>query len=97
MFLCLKKKFHADVSKHNLNREKQVNFLMIPNGQGREAEAKEKYSIILQYSSIRGITLKNNGDFYCLNCLHFFKTIRALSRTNYFWKSGGNPKLEAPE
>ena len=46
---------------------------------------------------LRGITLKNNGDFYCLNCPHFFKTTRALSRANYFWKSGGGPKLEAPE
>ena len=54
----LKKKFHAHVSKHNLNREKQVNFLMIPNGQGREAEAKDKYGIILQYSSIKRNNIK---------------------------------------
>ena len=33
----------------------------------------EKLSAIL-----RGITLKSNGDFYCLNCLHFFKTIKKL-------------------
>ena len=54
----LKKKFHAHVSKHNLNREKQVNFLMIANGQGREAEAKDKYGIILQYSSIKRNNIK---------------------------------------
>ena len=29
----------------------------------------EKLSALL-----RGTTSKNNGDFYCLNCLHFFKT-----------------------
>ena len=23
---------------------------------------------------LSGITSKNNGDFYCLNCLHFFGT-----------------------
>ena len=23
---------------------------------------------------LRGITSKNNGDFYCLNCLHSFRT-----------------------
>ena len=30
--------YFAYVSKHNLNREKQVILLMIPNGNGREAE-----------------------------------------------------------
>ena len=30
----------AYVSKHNLNREKQVILLMIPNGNGREAESE---------------------------------------------------------
>ena len=58
MFLCLKKKCYAYVLKHNLNREKQVNFLMIPNGQGREVKAKDKYGIILQYSSIKRNNIK---------------------------------------
>ena len=29
----------------------------------------------------RGITLNNNGDFYCLNCLHSFRTDNALKKT----------------
>ena len=28
--------------------------------------------------SLRGITLKNNVDFYSLDCLHFFKTKNTL-------------------
>ena len=27
---------------------------------------------------LRGITSKNNGDFYCLNCLHSFRTKNKL-------------------
>ena len=27
---------------------------------------------------LRGITSNNNGDFYCLNCLHSFKTYSIL-------------------
>ena len=32
--------YFAYVSKHNLNHEKQVILLMIPNGNGREAESE---------------------------------------------------------
>ena len=45
MFCMLKKYIYiysAYVSKHNSNREKQVIFLMIPNGEGRGREAKSK-------------------------------------------------------
>ena len=28
--------------------------------------------------SFRGITANHNGDFYCLNCLHSFRTDNAL-------------------
>ena len=42
---------------------------MIPNQEGWHYLAIEKLSAL-----VRGITSKNNGDFYCLNCLHSFKT-----------------------
>ena len=29
----------------------------------------------------RGITSNNNGDFYCLGCLHSFRTNNALKKT----------------
>ena len=28
---------------------------------------------------LRGITLKNNSDFFCLNCFHSFRTKRKLN------------------
>ena len=42
---------------------------MIPNGEGWHYLAVTKLSELL-----RGITSKNNGGFYCLNCLHSFRT-----------------------
>ena len=32
---------------------------------------------------LRGLTLINNGDFYCLNCLHSFKTRYTLESHKY--------------
>ena len=40
---------------------------MIPNGEGWHYLAVKKLSV-----SLRGITSKQHGDFYCLNCLHSF-------------------------
>ena len=43
----------------------------------REAKSKERwhYFGVKKLSALlRGITSKNNRDFYCLNCLHSFRT-----------------------
>ena len=67
MFVMLKKKkvYPAYVSKNNSNPEKQVILLMISNR---------------KLSTLLGVTnSKNNGDFYCLNCLHFFRTKNKLN------------------
>ena len=50
-------------------REKQGFLLMIPNGEGWHYLAVKKLSAL----SI-GTTSKHKGDFYCLNCLHSFRT-----------------------
>ena len=43
---------------------------MISNG-----EKQWHYLAVTKLSALlRGITSKNNGDFYCLNCLHSFRT-----------------------
>ena len=39
---------------------------------------------------LRGITSKRHGDFYCLNCLHSFRTEEnysheKLCKNKYFW------------
>ena len=62
------KTYPAYVSKYNSNRKKQVIFLMIPN------KGKLYYLTIKKLSALlRGITSKNDGVFYCLNCLHSFR------------------------
>ena len=64
-----KKIYPAFVSRHKSNREKQVILLMIRNEQRWHYLAVKKVPALL-----RGITSKNNGDFYCLNCVHSFRT-----------------------
>ena len=61
--------YPAYVTKHNSNHEKQVFLLMTLNGEGWHCLTVKKLSALL-----RGIISKNNGDFYCLNCLHSFRT-----------------------
>ena len=46
---------------------------MIPNGERWYCIAVKKLSALL-----RGITSKNNGDFYCFNCLYSFRTKNKL-------------------
>ena len=68
--LYVKKEIYpAYVSKHNSNHEKQVILLMIPIGEGWHYLAGKKLLALL-----RGVTSKNNSDFYCLNCPHSFRT-----------------------
>ena len=71
MFCMLKRKkiYPAFVSRHKSNREKQVILLMIRNEQRWHYLAVKKVPALL-----RGITSKNNDDFYCLNCVHSFRT-----------------------
>ena len=65
---------------------------MISNGEGREHKAKSErgeakseerrrwhYLAVKKFSALlRTITFKNNGDFYCLNCLDSFRTKNKL-------------------
>ena len=70
--LCMLKKekiYPAYVLKHNSNRQKQVMLLMILKEEGWHYLAVKNLSALL-----RRTTSKTNGDFYCLNCLHSFKT-----------------------
>ena len=59
--------YPAYVPKHNLNRQKQVILLIIPNGEEWHYLAVKKPSALL-----RGITSKRHGDFRCLKYLHSF-------------------------
>ena len=75
MSCMLKKKkiYPAYFSKHNSNRRKQVILLIILNGEGQHYLIVKKLSVLL-----RGITSKHIGNFYCLDCRHFFRTKSTL-------------------
>ena len=55
---------------------------MIPNGEERKAKSKGRqwhYLAVKELSALlRGITSKHYGDFYCLNCLHSFRSKNKL-------------------
>ena len=44
---------------------------MIPN---EEKEGWHYRAVKKLFTLLRGITSKHHGDFYCLNCLHSFRT-----------------------
>ena len=62
-------------SKHNLTREKQVILLMISDGEKWHYAAVKRLSGLL-----RGVTGNNNGDFYCLDCFHAYRTENKLEK-----------------
>ena len=51
---------------------------MIPNGKKGEAKSEgQRWHYLAEKklpALLRGIKSKNNGDFYCLNCLHSSRT-----------------------
>ena len=61
--------------------EKQVILLMISSEEKRVAKSKRRwyYHSVKKLSALlREIISKNNGNFYCLNCLHSFRTKNKL-------------------
>ena len=62
------------VSKHNETRNAQANLLIITDGKNNWHYLATKSIPAL----LRGITSTHNGDFYCLNCFHSYRTLNAL-------------------
>ena len=71
----------AQKSKHNLTREKQVILLMISDGEKWHYTAVTRLSVLL-----RGVTGNNNGDFYCLNYFHAYRTKNNLKHIKRYGK-----------
>ena len=75
-------------SKYNCKRENQVALLMILNGEQwyyialKSVRTGDGFNRLRRSLSrlFRGITANHNGDFYCLNCLHSFRTDNAHKR-----------------
>ena len=73
---------HAYNSKHNVNRENQIFFLMITDG-GEWHYLASKILLAL----FRGITSNHYGDFYCINRLPSFRTEQKLKNMDMFVKT----------
>ena len=78
-------------SKHNLTREKQVILLMISNGENWHYLIVENLSRLL-----RGITSNHDGDFYCLNCFHSYRTKNKLDAHKKICKNHDYCHIEMP-
>ena len=64
----------AYISKHNNERDNQVNLLMITDGTNNWHYLEVKSISGL----LRRITSNHNGDFYCSNCFHSYTTEKNL-------------------
>ena len=81
-------------SKYNRKRKNQVSMLMISNDKQSDEIDKWHYIALKSVSTdnefncpirilsrlLIGITSNNNGDFYCLGCLHSFRPDNALKK-----------------
>ena len=88
-------------SKYNRKRENQVVLLMITNGEQineaekwhyialKSARTADGFNRPIRSSSrlFRGITANNNGYFYCLGCLHSFRSDNAEKNRRKIIKS----------
>ena len=65
------------ISKYNHKRDNQVNLLMITDNNNYNWH----YLAVKNISGLlRGITSNYNGDFYCLNCFHSYRTKKKLKK-----------------
>ena len=91
-------------SKYNRESENQVVLLMITDGEKwhciplKSAHTDDGFNRPIRSLSrlFRGIRANHNGDFYCLNCLHSFRTDNALKRHERLCKNNDYclPKLK---
>ena len=83
----------AYISEHNDERNNQVNLLMITDG-----TSNWYYLAIKSISGLlRGITSNHNGDFYCLNCLHSYRTKSKLKKHQKISKNHDFCHLKMPD
>ena len=83
----------AYISEHHDERNNQVNLLMISDG-----TSNWLYLAIKKVSGLlRGITSNYNGDFYCLNCLHSYRTKSKLKKHEKICKNHDFCNLKMPD
>ena len=68
--------YPACISKYNHKRRKQVILLMITD----DGERWHYLDVKSLSTLLRGISLSNNEEFYCLNCFHSYRTLNKLKK-----------------
>ena len=78
-------------SKYNLVRDNQIILLMISNGENWH------YLVVKSLSGLlRGITSNHNGDYYCLNCFHSYRTENELNAHKKICENNEYCNIEMP-
>ena len=83
---------HAYKSKYNLKRENQVILLMIS-----DCEKWHYLTVRSLNALLKGITSKHDGDSYCMNCFHFYRTEEALRNYMKVCEDKGYCYIEMPK
>ena len=83
---------HACKSKHNLTRQNQVILLTISDGENWHYLTVRSLSAFL-----KSITSNHNGNFYCLNCFHSYRTKEALKKHMRICEDEDYCYIEMPE
>ena len=78
-------------SKYNLVRDNQVILLMISNGKNWHYLAVKSLSRVL-----RGIASNHDGDYYCLNCVHSYRTENKLNVHKKVCENRNYCKIQMP-
>ena len=91
-------------SKYNHTRKNQVVLLMITDGEKwhytalKSEPTEDGFNRPTKSLSrlFRGITSNHDGDFYCLNCLHSFRTDNALKKHERLCENNDYCSVEMP-
>ena len=81
------------ISKHNQILKYHANLLMITNGKGMWHYIAIKSIPAL----LRGISSKHNGDYYCLNCFHSYRTKNTLEKHESLCNNNAFGPIKMPE
>ena len=95
---------HVYKSKHNHTRKNQVVMLMITDGQKwhytalKSGKTEDGFNRPIKRLSrlFKGITSNHNGDFYCVNCLHSFRTYNILKKHERLCENNDYCYVEIP-
>ena len=92
LFSNKKNIYTACRSEHNMKCKKQVNLLMIVDGENRHCTAIKSISRLL-----KSLNATHKGAYhFCMNCLNGFRTGSARDKHYEYCSSNGHVKVKMP-